>query len=651
MMGEHGMMKSTLTCACLIAAALGVFGQTLSYNPYLVQPTIAPAPLLPAEFNGAGTITLDVGNTGSSDIAVVAGQEMLLTLTLSYGVPDALDPIDAVGGAGKVWFSWQYFPDTKTYRGTQIATIPGSSRETITIAYRVTQNSFSDQSYKNGFNANISPPGYTNPQPTDDDTVEIYTYVQAFDFGDAPSSYGEARHEIDLRKDPVQGTYNRYIYLGSAVDPEQAMQYSPDALGDDTSQTGGLGVDDEDGVVLPVLITGTTVTIPVVVNDVDLGIEQAAPRLSGWIDWNGDGDFLDAGEPIAANVLVTASGTVNISVPVPPDAITSQPTFARFRIGTFVFPPTPTGNAAYGEVEDYVVTIQAPAPSLSVTKTKTSGPNLVTEVGQVIGYTIVITNTGNVALTGVSVSDQLPNGTAGTLAGPTGDAGTPNVIDVGEAWTYTISYTVTAADVDAKLSLVNTVSVVTTEVPGPTTAKATTPVWGGPTSVPLAGFRAKSIEGRAVLDWRTLVEFDMVGFHLERTAVSGGWERITRTIIPARAFDLQPHDYRFEDAGIGDGLGIRYRLLRVDAGGAEGILAEAALEHGAKLTVERTVSGLQIKVEGPAMASMVIEGSGHINNGPWIEVGTVVLDDKGRGALRLDKPLGDTIGFYRVREP
>jgi len=67
----------------------------------------------------------------------------------------------------------------------------------------------------------------------------------------------------------------------------------------------------------------------------------------------------------------------------------------------------------------------------------------VDEAGDAISYAIVVTNTGNVTLTGVSVSDPLLN----PLSGPTGDDGNGD-LDVGEAWTYTGSYTATQADID-----------------------------------------------------------------------------------------------------------------------------------------------------------------------------------------------------------
>ncbi|MBK8111122.1 MAG: DUF11 domain-containing protein [Saprospiraceae bacterium] len=114
--------------------------------------------------------------------------------------------------------------------------------------------------------------------------------------------------------------------------------------------------------------------------------------------------------------------------------------------------------------------------TLTIDKSQVGGPNPITAAGQVINYQIVVTNTGDATQTGVSVSDVLPGGGAGTLTGPTESISTNGNLNVGETWTYTISYTATQADIDAGVNLVNTASVTTTQVPGPTTDTATTPV-------------------------------------------------------------------------------------------------------------------------------------------------------------------------------
>ena len=65
-------------------------------------------------------------------------------------------------------------------------------------------------------------------------------------------------------------------------------------------------------------------------------------------------------------------------------------------------------------------------PSMSVVKTQVGGPNPVTTAGQIIDYTIVIENTGNLTLTGIVPVDMLPNGMVGTLAGYRASAATDN---------------------------------------------------------------------------------------------------------------------------------------------------------------------------------------------------------------------------------
>src|SRR5258707_8648052 len=117
--------------------------------------------------------------------------------------------------------------------------------------------------------------------------------------------------------------------------------------------------------------------------------------------------------------------------------------------------------------------------TLTITTTQTSGPNPATAKGQVLGYTIVVHNTGKTTQGGVTVTDTLPGGATGTLSGPVETLTANGIFEPNETWTYTGSYTVTQANIDAGTSLVNTAHVVTTQVPGPTNATVTTPVAGG----------------------------------------------------------------------------------------------------------------------------------------------------------------------------
>ena len=115
-------------------------------------------------------------------------------------------------------------------------------------------------------------------------------------------------------------------------------------------------------------------------------------------------------------------------------------------------------------------------PSFSVTKIQSGGPSPAMLEGDVIEYEIVVENTGDVDLTGVVATDTLPDGTVVVLDSPSESLTPDGVLEVGESWTYTTTYTVTVADLLAGDDLINSVSVVTSEVPQPQEDDAQTPV-------------------------------------------------------------------------------------------------------------------------------------------------------------------------------
>ncbi len=103
------------------------------------------------------------------------------------------------------------------------------------------------------------------------------------------------------------------------------------------------------------------------------------------------------------------------------------------------------------------VDLEAQNPSLSVIKTADDTAEVV--VGQVITYTYVVTNNGNVPLTNVSINDVIDQGTPSSATAPViltsdtpaDDDGLDNVFDslaIGDSVTFTTTYTVTQSDVD-----------------------------------------------------------------------------------------------------------------------------------------------------------------------------------------------------------
>lgn len=149
-------------------------------NPFVAQGVVSPAPLDNLASNGTGVVSFLVGNTGDDPLPLVANQEMLLVITLSRGVPNAVDPIAAVGGTMASYFDWIYDAMTLSYLGTQNQVIPDAFSGgvgTIEILYKVTSNSL-ETNPQNGFNVNLTPPAYTNGiNSLNDDQVSSYTWT------------------------------------------------------------------------------------------------------------------------------------------------------------------------------------------------------------------------------------------------------------------------------------------------------------------------------------------------------------------------------------------------------------------------------------------------------------------------------------------
>lgn len=176
----------------------------------------------------------------------------------------------------------------------------------------------------------------------------------AIDWGDAPASYGT----LKANNGPSHGLLPGF-FLGDAsdttvphIDDEANGIPSADADGDDLNN-----FDDEDGVsFLTPLVPGQNATIRV---DVSSG-SYGSGILQGWIDFNNDGDFFDAGEQILKDkVLVTGSHLFTFAVP---STAAVADTFARFR-WSLQRGLGPTGPATAGEVEDYSTSARAVSPT------------------------------------------------------------------------------------------------------------------------------------------------------------------------------------------------------------------------------------------------------------------------------------------------
>ena len=153
------------------------------------------------------------------------------------------------------------------------------------------------------------------------------------DFGDAPAPYPTLASENGARH--TVGS----LFLGQLVDTEADGIHTTAAVGDGS---------DEDGVQFSgPRDPGTDLSVTV-------SASEAGGRLNGWVDWNQDGDWLDAGEQIFSDQSLSA-GSTSFTVPIPAGAAIGD-AIARFRLSTDVGLSF-DGPATDGEVEDYSLQI------------------------------------------------------------------------------------------------------------------------------------------------------------------------------------------------------------------------------------------------------------------------------------------------------
>jgi hypothetical protein len=165
-----------------------------------------------------------------------------------------------------------------------------------------------------------------------------------YDFGDAPGNM----YPTDVNDDGARHAVVAGLYLGSSIDAETNGPSESAGVGDDQD-----GTEDEDGVVFSSgFLPGESASVVV--------IASTDGVLNAWIDFNGDGDWGDAGEQLFDDFSLSA-GSNSLTFSVSP-TMTANPTYARFRFNSSGN-LSPLGPADDGEVEDYQVARQ---PTLAV---------------------------------------------------------------------------------------------------------------------------------------------------------------------------------------------------------------------------------------------------------------------------------------------
>ena len=232
--------------------------------------------------------------------------------------------------------------------------------------------------------------GITGNNANFQEAVIELTVPPYYDHGDLPASYPT----LNSASGPIH-LVGPGLYLGQCVDAETDGQPDAAALGDDSAVTAPrygtcTSTDDEDGVVRTLNVKWQTV------GSVDVTVGAGSGCLSGWIDWDNDGNLTTAGDLIVDNVLLNV-GTSTRTFPIP---VAHQPAngmyYARFRLyptdqgGVCTTIRTPTGQALGGEVEDYRWTFGPNAVTLSSMSASSAASRLPLVLGVVIALSVLI---------------------------------------------------------------------------------------------------------------------------------------------------------------------------------------------------------------------------------------------------------------------
>ncbi|MBI5675510.1 MAG: DUF11 domain-containing protein, partial [Nitrospirae bacterium] len=172
---------------------------------------------------------------------------------------------------------------------------------------------------------------------------------------------------------------------------------------------------------------------PVTVAD-NKSSDETCPAVSTVGDFD---NFLDPGESITCTATYT---------------VTAGDVTAGF--------VTNTASATAGGVTSNTDSKTVTVPNPEITIAKSSITTEITIAGQSVPYTFTVTNSGNLTLNGITVSDPKCDSAP---AYQSGDTNSDNKLQLSETWIYACIHTVTQIEIDAGGNLSNTVTADSTE--------------------------------------------------------------------------------------------------------------------------------------------------------------------------------------------
>ncbi|WP_309102173.1 GEVED domain-containing protein [Microbacterium sp.] len=256
------------------------------------------------------------------------------------------------------------------------------------------------------------------------------------------TTYSAAQADID------EGGELSNTATAGAVDPAgDAVSSAPSTSVIPIDQAAGLTVVKTSDVVAAAV--GQTVTYSFVVSNTG-NVTITDPTVNE-IDFSGTGELsavtCPEGDTLAPGDEITCTATYEVTQA---DVDSGELTNTATATGT-----TPSGEPTEPSTPSTSIVTTDPLPAMSVVKT--ADVERIVAVGQVVTYTFIVTNTGNVTITDPAVNEGDFNGKGdlSSISCPEGSA----TLDPGEAAACTATYTVVEADLAGGGTLSNTATV------------------------------------------------------------------------------------------------------------------------------------------------------------------------------------------------
>ncbi|XZF16087.1 GEVED domain-containing protein [Chitinophagaceae bacterium MMS25-I14] len=277
-----------------------------------------------------------IDNNGAPEIYDITSNNNTVTLRKIYDLESLVGTTGAISASNNILtYSFSgtglsniaqmaYDASTSTFyvnQGTSLYKITLSGTATATLAL-VRNNAFSSEPYDMGNNICVS------------------------NEGDLPNTYKTLLGSAGAQ----HGLFNSPVKLGSVAYAQE----------DGIPSVNADGTNDDDGAPQFPSFAASNYTVKIKVTTTSAITSSNKAYLTAWIDFNGDGDFNDAGEKSVTTQIST--GGLNNSLQ---NVVFSSPSltgsligkYARFRISTDNSAvQTPGGYAKDGEVEDYLIT-------------------------------------------------------------------------------------------------------------------------------------------------------------------------------------------------------------------------------------------------------------------------------------------------------